>query len=435
MLLEVQVALSSFKSLHHLSTLYSPLIETDEIRLLVLLPLSRQGFIRCKIIHAKLVDNIRYQALSYMWGSGEPKKAIEIDGFEVPIRINLWEALYYLAPTHSTRVLWIDAICINQESDAERNHQVAQMGRIYSSAETVVVWLGSPTKECQALFQLLGNPHQWSELQNSPTLLKQSLEHLVLLCQREYWTRLWIIQEVILASSIIIQCGADSCQWLRLRWALDTLGMSCDTVTPPSFQDNSLLFKISSSILLRLIRQQNLHRHSWRLSPSSLYNTYRFYPPPTLPEASDWWIKPQLRPLLNVCLQYTEAQCQDQRDKVFGLHNLAADCCRKATPIDYTTQRHQIFASVIDHHIAKKHLIWTHIWRKPQLIMVFEKSGCISREFVEIIRSFHQHMQIPVRSYLYPIEDPTIEEHPETVCDEHRCLFRYGEICRLNFKH
>ncbi|KAF8853878.1 HET-domain-containing protein, partial [Acephala macrosclerotiorum] len=118
------------------------------------------------------------------------------DGFEMPIGTNLWEALYYLAPTCGARVLWIDAICINQESDVERNHQVAQMGRIYSTTETVVVWLGSPTKESQALFQLLGN-HQWSDFQNSPTLPKQSLEYLILLCQKEYWARLWIIQEVI----------------------------------------------------------------------------------------------------------------------------------------------------------------------------------------------------------------------------------------------
>lgn len=157
---------------------------------LVLQPLSCQDPIRCTITHAKLEDDIRYEALSYVWGSGESTKIIEINDFELAIRTNLWEALRYLAPARGTRVLWIDAICINQESDAERNHQVAQMGRIYSSAKTVVVWLGSPTKESHALFQLLSNPYQWAELQKLPGLLEQSLENLVLLCQREYWTRL-----------------------------------------------------------------------------------------------------------------------------------------------------------------------------------------------------------------------------------------------------
>lgn len=39
-------------------------------------------------------------------------------------------------------MFWIDALCIDQENLAERNHQVTQMGKIYASAYRVVSWLG-----------------------------------------------------------------------------------------------------------------------------------------------------------------------------------------------------------------------------------------------------------------------------------------------------
>lgn len=108
-------------------------MEKDEIRLLHLQPISGKAPIKCTVTHAKLEEDIKYEALSYMWGSTD-SKIIEISGFEVPVRINLWNALYHLAPSSGIRTLWIDAICINQENDFERNHQVAQMGRVYSQA-------------------------------------------------------------------------------------------------------------------------------------------------------------------------------------------------------------------------------------------------------------------------------------------------------------
>lgn len=43
---------------------------------------------------------------------------------------------------HSKRIIWADAVCINQQDDAEKSHQVPLMGSIYSLAKTDAVWLG-----------------------------------------------------------------------------------------------------------------------------------------------------------------------------------------------------------------------------------------------------------------------------------------------------
>ncbi|KAF8856327.1 HET-domain-containing protein, partial [Acephala macrosclerotiorum] len=55
---------------------------------------------------------------------------------------NLYWALWHLRHENRTRVLWIDTLCINQEDEKEKNHQIRQMGRIFERAGVVVAWLG-----------------------------------------------------------------------------------------------------------------------------------------------------------------------------------------------------------------------------------------------------------------------------------------------------
>lgn len=84
-----------------------------------------------------------YEALSYEWGIvTDTSFLISIDGTKVSVRENLWWALWYLRHPSETRLLWVDALCIDQENGEERNHQVSQMGQVYSKASRVIAWLG-----------------------------------------------------------------------------------------------------------------------------------------------------------------------------------------------------------------------------------------------------------------------------------------------------
>lgn len=78
--------------------------------------------------------------------------------------------------------IWVDAICIDQGSSAEKNHQVGQMGKIYSNASKVIMWLG------------YNNRSRWS-------LNTGIRAHLHFIQESEYWTRAWVTQEVLLAKS------------------------------------------------------------------------------------------------------------------------------------------------------------------------------------------------------------------------------------------
>ncbi|RYP81861.1 hypothetical protein DL769_001821 [Monosporascus sp. CRB-8-3] len=119
------------------STLYSrvPLnLGEDEIRLLRLRPGAWGDPVHAEMCTAKLCDGPKYTALSYVWGESAEGYTIWVNGQEFPVTPSLYSALRYLRAHKDTLVtqLWVDAICIDQSSTTEKNHQVALMGDIYS---------------------------------------------------------------------------------------------------------------------------------------------------------------------------------------------------------------------------------------------------------------------------------------------------------------
>ena len=123
--------------------------ERSEMRLITLLPGTFGREIRIKLETTVLSDSRipQHQTLSYTWGSTVDRLDICIEGADggssLAVTKNFKEALHYLRHnTVCSRVLWIDAICINQQDFSEKNHQVARMADIYSKAKSVIVWLG-----------------------------------------------------------------------------------------------------------------------------------------------------------------------------------------------------------------------------------------------------------------------------------------------------
>jgi hypothetical protein len=96
---------------------YSPL-PNDSVRLLQLLPHPDEDFrLECQLLTCSLLDSgttYPYEALSYRWKSEEALKSVHIGGKTLPIGENLHKALIHLRDAFVERILWIDAICINQ---------------------------------------------------------------------------------------------------------------------------------------------------------------------------------------------------------------------------------------------------------------------------------------------------------------------------------
>ncbi|KAI1012501.1 hypothetical protein LB504_008432 [Fusarium proliferatum] len=127
----------------------------SQIRLLHLQPLRNKDHrssapwykcvsLECTFETVHLANAPPYEALSYTWGDEAASIRILLNGEESLVRPNLAYALAALRISEP-RVLWVDALCINQQDNTERNHQVGMMGDIFRRAERVLVWLGRPS--------------------------------------------------------------------------------------------------------------------------------------------------------------------------------------------------------------------------------------------------------------------------------------------------
>ena len=132
---------------------YEPLdSDKSSIRLIELLPGRWDEPIQCNLERSSLDVFPQYEALSYMWGDVLATTNIFLCGRTVRITKNLELALRYLRRVDSSRILWIDALCIDQTNITEKNQQVPEMWRIFSRAEKVIAWLGESDEHSDAAF-------------------------------------------------------------------------------------------------------------------------------------------------------------------------------------------------------------------------------------------------------------------------------------------
>ncbi|KAH6659958.1 heterokaryon incompatibility protein-domain-containing protein [Truncatella angustata] len=183
----------------------------------------------------------RYAALSHVWGLPDSSQSIIVNGRLFPVSTNLLEFLKShrrrCRNTSEVRMLplWIDSICVNQMDIAERNSQAMLMKPIYQNAGMVVSWLGTSfplsdwvfevMKQFKEQIDMTRNPKtskvidaSWLRLfpqackEDSPAsgpLRNVVWDSIRELCAHPYWKRIWIVQEIVLASTVMLCCGDD----------------------------------------------------------------------------------------------------------------------------------------------------------------------------------------------------------------------------------
>ncbi|KAI1088697.1 heterokaryon incompatibility protein-domain-containing protein [Rostrohypoxylon terebratum] len=180
---------------------------------------------------------IRYEALSWCWGN-EPEDyaiIIEEDGkyYKRTIKKGLALALKYLRYTNESRTIWIDSICINQKDDNERNHQVQMMSRIYTRAKQVCIWLGEGNADSKVAIDFIR--HEIMELKKFDIICSDQKyatkwQALMVLMQRPWFSRRWMVQEISLAREATIFCGPDEILWKDFAVAVE-LFVEVETAT------------------------------------------------------------------------------------------------------------------------------------------------------------------------------------------------------------
>ncbi|KAF2840182.1 hypothetical protein M501DRAFT_1023505 [Patellaria atrata CBS 101060] len=148
--------------------------------------------------------------------------------------------LSYLRNPTSSRILWIDAICIDQNNFKERESQVRRMTDIYSSASRVIAWLGpesDSSHEALETIKYIGKQvelletgslcpspdaveRNWNDPRIKVCSCTQTWDAIDLLLNREWFNRVWIIQEILLANpDAVMQCGQDTIMFKLFRRA------------------------------------------------------------------------------------------------------------------------------------------------------------------------------------------------------------------------
>ncbi|KAJ2907377.1 hypothetical protein MKZ38_003234 [Zalerion maritima] len=231
--------------------MFPPLTEQDSMRVMELLPGQPGDPIKCQLHATNLREAAcRYSALSYPWDGDTPdltNAQIMCNSRHVAVKGNLYMALVRLRRQAVPVILWVDALCINQQDIAEKSNQVRRMSQIFQNACQVFVWLGpenmghfhTPT----ALSGLCSIVNTWRQSQHKPNLpdvgysvdpeqqdsMEEAPEELPPLANpdtfrlflRSWFHRAWVIQEVALARSAKLLLGK-----YELPWDLVGLGAS-----------------------------------------------------------------------------------------------------------------------------------------------------------------------------------------------------------------
>ena len=171
-------------------------------------------------MHRSLDESPLYNALSYYWGAAGRLATILLDGVEVIIRDTLHRFLRRLNSHLNPILVWLDALCINQDDISERNWQVSLMQEIYESAARVFAWLGEGDADCRFAMRYARLIRQErNELRTvHPNAVAQYSEQLFL---QPYWSRIWVVQEVVLARQVWLLCGNEKTMWDDLMTAFN----------------------------------------------------------------------------------------------------------------------------------------------------------------------------------------------------------------------
>jgi hypothetical protein len=152
---------------------------------------------------------------------------------------NCYSALTRLR-NDTVRCLWVDAICINQEDDDERSAQVRMMDRVFARASRVIVDLGDETPGSRLLFDELQEAEEVNKLTGKYTRLRPNdriVQELGCLYRRPWFSRIWVVQEVVANPNVTIMCGNCQSSWA----ALSSCDMGYSVTRVDSMEDPPIL--------------------------------------------------------------------------------------------------------------------------------------------------------------------------------------------------
>ena len=184
-------------------------VKADSIRLMnVKRDSAHHNILSCslKVVRLRDVRN-SFFAVSHPWGKEAKSFKVLVNGSAFFVSPQLWQFLHLAAERLAGQQLWTDAICIDQRSTTEKERQIPLMGQIYSETRRLIAWLPSHIDG-----HLSHAEHTDPNLSAIQTIARSPIVHcyaaktnsmvrsaLMRLKYHDYWSRLWIVQELRLS--------------------------------------------------------------------------------------------------------------------------------------------------------------------------------------------------------------------------------------------
>jgi hypothetical protein len=305
---------------------YQPLIHHESIRLLKLLPAipdtpTRTRTVECTMSERSMAEcKGKYVALSYTWGNPMAKREIIVNGKPAFITENLHAALTHLLGLEGLLAslledceLWVDAVCINQQDTTEKFAQVANMRDVFANAQWVVAWMGPSADGSD---ELLRDVKIFSSLDTArgdePSFSPEALQAFL---AREWWSRMWILQEFMVPRTMVwLVCGHSYTHSYQLGGALDAA---------LAYMDRASYYIVETPFRDML---------AWRMYLLLLKE--RFLEQKGL----------QMMYLIGAT---KDAKCADPRDRIFALLGLLREEERRHITCDYKSSPCEVFCNAI----------------------------------------------------------------------------------------
>ncbi|KAH4036490.1 hypothetical protein HBI56_114100 [Parastagonospora nodorum] len=248
----------------------------------------------------------QYEAISYTWGEPKLDYALHVNGSSTCVMVtkNLDSALRKLRHSKTPRILWADAVCINQSDNEEKSRQIPLMTKIFRGASRVLAWLDGGADEEKGM-QLLNKwsrdaGHTIRERSNGQSKspahdVAQETDSIHRLLDLAWFSRLWIIQEVVMNADVVLICGSCDISWFRF-----SIGLSVYRTKRPSarFIDE----------LEALQRIYQLWKHYNTFSDTRMRRH----------EAED------IEDICDLVQTFSSYKCTDPRDRIFAMYSMTS---------------------------------------------------------------------------------------------------------------
>ncbi|KAI1841287.1 hypothetical protein JX266_012523 [Neoarthrinium moseri] len=299
-----------------------------------------------------------------------------VNGAPVPVSRALYRALESFQRESDPITIWIDALCVNEDDVREKSAQTAQRAAIFSAATRAIVWLGEAADKSDDAMDALGRlvdeqltptvQKLWIALRGKLPMVAENATHdhassekqpslddqlhslrtsIQLMMNRQYWRRIWSLQELAFTAKGEVSCGNRSLDIDRFFLAAKSLDGILNMATYSKWLASTQIPGIAPTLDTTEPANFSKTPAIRRLTERESFRQNRGW------SSGIWWHTTE-EPLFSVLARYhipsarndsqTRLVTKDPRDLIYAFHGLASDTQELKITTDYSKDYDQV---------------------------------------------------------------------------------------------